>query len=87
MDVLLVSVQIIIAAMLSPSHILIPFFMLSLDRTFVLHLDIPLWDRTEEETFRIGFYSQSGYSFVDQSRGQISSGFREDRYGSAGRHS
>ncbi|RVW66403.1 hypothetical protein CK203_065265 [Vitis vinifera] len=31
-----------------------------------------------------GFYSQSGYSFVDQSRGQISSGFRYTRYGSAG---
>ncbi|RVW21923.1 hypothetical protein CK203_101083 [Vitis vinifera] len=54
------------------------------DRTFVLHLDIPSWDRIEEETFRIGFYSQSGYSFVDKSRGQISLGFREDRYGSAG---
>ena len=61
--------------------------MLSQDRTLVLHLDIPSWDRVEEETFRIGFYSQSRYSFVDQSRGQISSGFREDRYGSAGRHS
>ena len=61
--------------------------MLSQDQTFVLRLNIPSWDRVEEETFRIGFYSQSGYSFVDQSRGQISSGFREDRYGSTGRHS
>ena len=87
MDALFVSVQILIAAMLSSGHILIPFFVLSQDRTFVLHLDIPSWDRVEEETFRIGFYSQSGYSFVDQSRRQISSGFREDGYGLAGRHS
>ncbi|WJZ87696.1 hypothetical protein VitviT2T_007060 [Vitis vinifera] len=33
------------------------------------------------------FYSQSRYSFVDQSRGQISSGFRYTGYGSAGCHS
>ncbi|RVX23835.1 hypothetical protein CK203_000366 [Vitis vinifera] len=37
----------------------------------------------EEEYFQDqDFYSQSGYSFVDQSRGQISSGFRYTRYGS-----
>ena len=35
---------------------------------------------------RIRFRSQSEYTFVDQSRGQISSGFRYTRYGSAGRH-
>ncbi|RVW21320.1 hypothetical protein CK203_105454 [Vitis vinifera] len=41
----------------------------------------------EEEYFQDqDFYSQSGYSFVDQSRGQISSGFRYTRYGSAGCH-
>ncbi|RVW54991.1 hypothetical protein CK203_093141 [Vitis vinifera] len=55
------------------------------DRTFVPCLDIPLWIRAEEEYFQDqDFYSQSGYSFVDQSRGQISSGFRYTRYGSAG---
>ncbi|RVX10257.1 hypothetical protein CK203_016256 [Vitis vinifera] len=57
------------------------------DRTFVPRLDIPLWIRAEEEYFQDqDFYSQSGYSFVDQSRGQISSGFRYTRYGSAGCH-
>ncbi|KAL6340154.1 hypothetical protein AAG906_040590 [Vitis piasezkii] len=45
-------------------HILIPFFVLSQDRTFVLHLDIPSWDRVEEETFRIEFCSQPGYTFL-----------------------
>ena len=65
MDALLVPVQIIFSSIHSPGHILIPFFVLSQDRTFVLHLDIPSWDRVEEETFKIGFYSQSGYSFVD----------------------
>ncbi|RVX07185.1 hypothetical protein CK203_053528 [Vitis vinifera] len=40
------------------------------DRTFVPCLDIPLWIRAEEECFQDqDFYSQSGYSFVDQSRG------------------
>ena len=30
--------------------------MLSQDWTFVLHLDIPSWDRVEEKTVRIGFF-------------------------------
>ncbi|RVW51347.1 hypothetical protein CK203_075435 [Vitis vinifera] len=51
------------------SHILIPFFVLSQDWTFVLHLDIPSWDRVEEETFRIRFCSQPGYTFLGD-RGQ-----------------
>ncbi|KAL6315374.1 hypothetical protein AAG906_000484 [Vitis piasezkii] len=74
-----------IAAVLDP---IFPLFSLQLrDRTFVPRLDIPLWIRAEEEYFQDqDFYSQSGYSFVDQSRGQISSGFRYTRYGSAGRH-
>ncbi|RVW59144.1 hypothetical protein CK203_105261 [Vitis vinifera] len=74
-----------VAAVLDP---IFPLFSLQLrDRTFVPCLDIPLWIRAEEEYFQDqDFYSQSGYSFVDQSRGQISSGFRYTRYGSAGCH-
>ena len=64
-DVLLVSVQIIISSMLSPSHILIHFFMLS----------------------GSDLCSQSGFTFLDQSRGEIGSIFREIGYRSAERYS
>ena len=50
LDALLVPVQIIFSPVHSQRHIFILFFMLSQDRTFVLHLDIPSWDRVEEES-------------------------------------
>ncbi|RVW75491.1 hypothetical protein CK203_051916 [Vitis vinifera] len=70
LDALLVPVQIIFSSIHSPSHILIPFFVLCRIGPLIPRLDIPLWIRAEEEYFQDqDFYSQSGYSFVDQSRG------------------
>ena len=65
LDALLVYVQIVIMAMLSPGHILICFF------TF-LGSDLR---------------SQFGYAFLGQSRGEISSVFKEIEYGSTGCYS